>query len=101
MSKSLFVRVSFSLNLLYDKLTMLYSIFLLIRSKIAMRITVNGEKKECPTGTSLSELLNNLDIDERHVAVELNLKIVPRSQFSEKLLTENDTLEIVTFVGGG
>ncbi len=66
-----------------------------------MQITVNGENKDYPTGTSLSELLKSLDIDERHVAVELNLKIVPRSQFSEKLLAENDTLEIVTFVGGG
>ena len=66
-----------------------------------MQITVNGENKEYPTGTSLSELLKSLDVDERHVAVELNLKIVPRSQFSEKLLAENDTLEIVTFVGGG
>ncbi len=66
-----------------------------------MQVTVNGENKEYPKGTALSELLKSLDIDERHVAVELNLKIVPRSQFSEKLLTENDTLEIVTFVGGG
>ncbi len=66
-----------------------------------MHIAVNGERKEYPTGTSLSELLKILDIDEKHVAVELNLTIVPRSQFSEQLLTENDTLEIVTFVGGG
>ncbi|MCP4412566.1 MAG: sulfur carrier protein ThiS [Gammaproteobacteria bacterium] len=66
-----------------------------------MQIAVNGEKEEYPTGTSLSELLKILDIDEKHVAVELNLKIVPRSQFSEQLLTEDDTLEIVTFVGGG
>ncbi len=66
-----------------------------------MQVTVNGENKEYPKGTALSELLKSLDIDERHVAVELNLKIVPRSQFSKKLLTENDTLEIVTFVGGG
>ncbi len=65
------------------------------------QVTVNGEKKEFPTGTSVSELLKSFDIDERYVAVELNRKIVPRTQFSEKLLVENDTLEIVTFVGGG
>ncbi len=66
-----------------------------------MQIAINGENREYSTGTSLSELLKNLEIDEKHVAVELNLKIVPRAQFSEKLLMENDTLEIVTFVGGG
>ncbi len=49
----------------------------------------------------MSELLKSIDIDERYVAVELNRKIVPRMQFSEKLLMENDILEIVTFVGGG
>lgn len=66
-----------------------------------MQINVNGEKKECPTGSSLSKLLESLDFDKRYVAVELNHKIVPRIQFSEKRLHENDSLEIVTFVGGG
>lgn len=66
-----------------------------------MQINVNGEKKKCSAGSSVSELLESLDIDKRYVAVELNLKIVPRTQFSEKLLQENDSLEIVTFVGGG
>ena len=66
-----------------------------------MQITVNGENKEFPPGTSVSELLKSFDTDERYVAVELNRKIVPRAQFSEKLLMDNDTLEIVTFVGGG
>ena len=66
-----------------------------------MQITVNGENREFSTGTSLSELLNSIDIDERYVVVELNRKIVPHTQFSEKMLMENDTLEIVTFVGGG
>ncbi len=66
-----------------------------------MQINVNGEKKECPAGTSVSELLESLDIDKRYVAVEVNLKVVPRTQFSEMKLQENDSLEIVTFVGGG
>ena len=66
-----------------------------------MQITVNGENKEFPPETSLSELLKSFDFDERYVAVELNCEIVPRAQFSEKLLLEDDILEIVTFVGGG
>jgi thiamine biosynthesis protein ThiS len=66
-----------------------------------MQITVNGENKEFPPETSVSELLKSFDFDERFVAVELNREIVPRAQFSEKLLLEDDILEIVTFVGGG
>ncbi|MFQ5713918.1 MAG: sulfur carrier protein ThiS [Candidatus Scalinduaceae bacterium] len=68
---------------------------------LMIQINVNGEKKECPTGTSVSELLESLDIDKRYVAVEVNLKVIPRTQLSEKKLQENDSLEIVTFVGGG
>ncbi len=66
-----------------------------------MQITVNGENREFSTGTSLAELLKSIDIDERYIAVELNRKIVSRTQFDDKLLMENDILEIVTFVGGG
>ena len=66
-----------------------------------MKINVNGENKECQTRSSVSKLLENLDIDNRYIAVELNHKIVPRTQFNEKILQENDSLEIVTFVGGG
>ncbi len=80
---------------------MLNSTYLLLRGKVTMQITVNGENREYSIGTSLSELLKSIDIDERYVAVELNREIVPRMQFSEKLLMENDILEIVTFVGGG
>ncbi len=68
---------------------------------LMIQINVNGEKKECPAGTSVSELLESLGIDKRYVAVEVNLKVVPRTQLSEKKLQENDSLEIVTFVGGG
>jgi thiamine biosynthesis protein ThiS len=68
---------------------------------LMIQINVNGEKKECPAGTSVSELLESLDIDKRYVAVEVNLKVVPRTQLSEMKLQESDSLEIVTFVGGG
>jgi sulfur carrier protein len=66
-----------------------------------MQINVNGENKECSTETSVSKLLESLDIDHRYIAVELNHKIVPRTQFNERILQEDDSLEIVTFVGGG
>ncbi|GJQ57712.1 MAG: thiamine biosynthesis protein ThiS [Candidatus Scalindua sp.] len=66
-----------------------------------MQVTVNDEKRECSDGTSVAELLEDLGIDMRYVAVEKNRQIIPRTQFNEIKLQESDTLEVVTFVGGG
>ena len=42
-----------------------------------------------------------MDIDPTKVAVERNLEIVPKSQFDRQNIENNDTLEIVHFIGGG
>jgi len=66
-----------------------------------MKITLNGETKECPEGTTIEKLLDLYKIDRNRVAVELNLQIVPRKDFSARVLKDADVLEVVTFVGGG
>lgn len=62
-------------------------------------ITVNGEKLQF-SGT-ISQLLDNLEYNEKYVAVELNNKIVPKSKYADTIISDNDKLEIVSFVGGG
>ena len=64
-------------------------------------ITVNGERFELDHPVSLVDLLARLDIDPRRVAIEHNLSILKRHTFSDVILREGDTLEIVNFVGGG
>ncbi|HHT9110138.1 MAG TPA: sulfur carrier protein ThiS [Candidatus Brocadiaceae bacterium] len=66
-----------------------------------MRITLNGEPKECPEGTTIENLLDLYKIDKRRTAVELNLQIVPRKEHSSRVLKDADVVEVVTFVGGG
>ncbi len=66
-----------------------------------MNVHVNGESVELADGTTLSMLLEQLEITTRHVAVELNLEIVPFEKHAEYVLTEGDKLEVVTLVGGG
>ncbi len=66
-----------------------------------MRLTVNGETREAPDQATLADLLASLGIDSRRVAVERNLEIAPRTQWSAIPLAEGDRLEIVQFVGGG
>lgn len=66
-----------------------------------IRITVNGEVRECAPGLTLEGLIAALELDTRKLAVERNLEIVPRSQYAATVLAEGDALEIVNFVGGG
>ena len=51
--------------------------------------------------TTLAELLNQLKIQPRYVAVERNLDLVPRSMHATCVLQPGDRLEVVTLVGGG
>lgn len=64
-------------------------------------LKVNGEPRTCPPGTVLPQLLEQLGLNPRLVAVEYNGEILHRQFWSQTLMKEGDTLEIVTIVGGG
>ena len=52
-------------------------------------------------GINLAEYLIQKGYDTRRIAVERNGEIVPKSQYEVTRLQDNDSLEIVRFVGGG
>jgi len=54
-----------------------------------------------PTGSTVAELLRRLALEGKPVAVEHNRRVVPRAEHASVRLNHGDTLEIVTFVGGG
>ena len=62
---------------------------------------VNGKKVNVSNGTSLQEFLISSKYDPSRVAVELNGKISSRKTFEEVMLKDTDSMEIVSFVGGG
>jgi sulfur carrier protein len=64
-------------------------------------VSINGEPRHLPAGTSIAELLADLSLTANHVAVEVNLELIPRSGHAEHRLADGDRLEIVTLVGGG
>jgi thiamine biosynthesis protein ThiS len=64
-------------------------------------ITLNGEQFDIERPLSVTDLLTRLDIDPRRVAIEHNLTIIKRHTFSDVIIGEGDTVEIVNFVGGG
>jgi sulfur carrier protein len=68
---------------------------------MAMEILVNGQERTAPDGTTLSQLLAELGLQARHVAVEINLELVPRAEHAQHRLNDGDRLEVVTLVGGG
>ncbi len=65
-----------------------------------MQVIINGEFREIDP-QNINNLLEDLDIDPRKVAVELNSEILPKAVFETTFLGERDRLEIVHFVGGG
>ncbi len=66
-----------------------------------MQLTVNGQDRELAEGTTIAELLAELELDPRMLAVERNLALVPRAQHAETQLAAGDRIEVVTLVGGG
>ena len=66
-----------------------------------MNITVNGESRTVEVNFSLEQLLKELDLQCKRIAVEVNRDIVPRSEYAGFTLNENDQIEIVNAIGGG
>ncbi len=66
-----------------------------------IEITLNGKKTELNSDLSVQNLIDNLGIDTKKVAIECNLEIVPRSEYMSIIVENGDKLEIVHFIGGG
>jgi thiamine biosynthesis protein ThiS len=64
-------------------------------------LTLNGEPHRIGKGCSVADLVRDIGLNPKKVAVERNLEIVPRSTLSDVILADGDILEIVHFVGGG
>ncbi len=70
-------------------------------SEAVLQLTVNGESRSIPAGAKIADLVADLKLDGRKIAVERNLEIVPRSLYGQTALEDGDRIEIVAFVGGG
>jgi len=64
-------------------------------------IILNGDPHEIVRPVTVTELLAQLSIDARRVAVEHNLVILRRGTFDSVVVRDGDQVEIVNFVGGG
>ena len=64
-------------------------------------LSVNGHPLQLPAGSTVADLLASLSLSSVPVAVEHNRRVVPRAEHGTVRLNHGDTVEVVTFVGGG
>lgn len=66
-----------------------------------MHILLNGERRDLPGPRTVRILLEDLGIDARAVAVEVNRTVIRRDRHDQTLVSDGAEVEIVSFVGGG
>jgi sulfur carrier protein len=64
-------------------------------------VVINGQSRSVIHGTTVENLIVELGLGDRKVAVERNRNVVPRAEHATTMLADGDRLEVVTFVGGG
>ena len=66
-----------------------------------MKISVNGDTREYAEGTAVADVVADLDLTGKRIAIELNKEILPFDQYATQQIHSNDQLEIVQAIGGG
>ncbi|MGA7965587.1 MAG: sulfur carrier protein ThiS [Gammaproteobacteria bacterium] len=66
-----------------------------------MEILLNGVDRELAQGATIAELVSELELVGRRVAVEVNGRIVPASKHGEYPLGDGDRVELISAIGGG
>ena len=72
-----------------------------ISSKSTVQVIVNDEPRTVADGATVADLVADLGLGPRRIAVEVNLAVVPRATYAETSLRDGDRVEIIHFVGGG
>ncbi|WP_457560537.1 sulfur carrier protein ThiS [Caminibacter sp.] len=66
-----------------------------------MKIKINGIEKEIKENTTIKELLEELKVLDKTMAVAVNMKIVKKDDWDKYTLKDGDKVEALNFVGGG
>ena len=69
--------------------------------KKKIKIKINDKINKIDDKTKLSDLIKNLKVPLKKVAIELNREIVDKKNLNKINLKDNDKIEIVHFIGGG
>lgn len=69
--------------------------------KTYLTIFINGEPFHCDAHMSLANILSYLDFNINDIVVEYNQQIISKNYFNNLSFKDNDSIEIITIVGGG
>ena len=66
-----------------------------------MKVIINGQDKILEDDLSLQEIIQNLNIEDKVMACAVNMDIVKKESWRSYIPKDNDTIELLNFVGGG
>ncbi|MCT7609295.1 sulfur carrier protein ThiS [Aliarcobacter butzleri] len=66
-----------------------------------MKLIINGENKEFTDNLTLSDIIKNLQVENKVMATAVNMNIVKKQDWNSFIPKENDSIELLNFVGGG
>lgn len=67
----------------------------------AMQIVCNGSSQDLPLGASVHQLLLQLQIEPRGLAVAVNDALVPRTRWESNVLQDGDRVTVIRASQGG
>tara|TARA_B110000259_G_scaffold136357_1_gene153549 strand:- start:273 stop:482 length:210 start_codon:yes stop_codon:yes gene_type:complete len=66
-----------------------------------IKINLNGKITELAEKSSIEDLISNLGLDVKKIAIEKNLDIIFPDQYKNEIIQEGDEIEMIHFIGGG
>ena len=66
-----------------------------------MKIILNGKQTNLDNYITAQQLLSEMGYQDKRVALEINGEVTPKSEYSNKIIVENDKVEVITAIGGG
>ena len=66
-----------------------------------MKVFLNGKKINVANNLTAQQLLSEMGYQDKRIALEINGEVTPKSEYSNKIIVENDQIEIIVAVGGG
>ena len=68
---------------------------------MSINVTVNGEPRELAAGSTVADLIEQMGLSGKRLAVEIDQEIIPRSQHASFTLAVGNRIEVVHAIGGG